>query len=154
LALGRLAETKSLIQSTRDQLEKPAPKAKFEASFTDDPAEIRNNKETTVTRRPDGSIEFTIYALNTSAAQAKNGSVFARICKDCTFAEEPQGFTMAQGGHKYERDKVFANIYGGTGIAVPLSIMPPAGLHEVQVTLIIRCENCEIGPNDILTVKF
>ena len=114
----------------------------------------KHEKESTVTQQLDGSIEFTIYVLNTSTVQAKNGSVFARVCESCSFAKEPERFSKPPGGHSYDRELPFAVLNAGTALAVLLSVMPPKGEHRIEVTFIYRCENCEIAPNDNLFVNF
>jgi hypothetical protein len=147
-----LAETKRLIQATKDQIDKPALKATLAATLDD--TTTLPKKEITVTQQLDGSIEFTLYVMNTSAVQAKNGTVFVRVCESCSFAKEPAGFTKAQGSHEFDRASPFALISAGTVLAIPLSVMPPRDAHRVAVAALYRCENCEVSPRDDLFVNF
>ena len=150
-----LSDTKKLIQATKDQLDKPAPKATLEAMFAETIEDIaKKNKEITVTRQQDGSVEFTILVVNTSGVQAKQGSAYVRLCQDCTFAKEPERSVRAVGAPAYDRERDFTMLDAGISLAIPLKVMPPKDLRRFQVDIVARCENCEVGPKDSLFVNF
>ncbi len=109
-----LSDTKKLVQSTKDQLGKPAPKATLEAMFgimVEDAA--KKPKETTAALQPDGSIEFTCIVMNTSKVRAKAGSILVRLCDGCTFVNEPERFRKVTGAPDTDREMILEAIDAG-----------------------------------------
>jgi hypothetical protein len=150
-----IADAKKLIQSTKDQLDKPAPKAVLEAMFAKTMEDIATkNKEITVAPQRDGSVEFTILVVNTSSVQAKNGLILVRVCRDCTFANEPERSTKPVGAPDSDRERLFDTLSAGISLAIPLKIMPPQHVSKLEVDVNVRCENCEVRPKDSLFVNF
>lgn len=150
-----VTDTKKLIQSTKDQLGKPAPKAALEAMFATTMEDVaKKNKEITVSPQQDGSVEFTILVANTSIEQAKNGSVYVRACQGCTFAKEPERCTKPVGAPDFDRERMFDALGAGISLAIPLKIMPPQQTSRLAIDVTVRCENCEVRPKDSLFVNF
>jgi len=150
-----LKDTKSLVQATRDQVGKPAPKAALEAMFavTADDLE-KKQKETTGVQKPDGSIEFTLVVSNISSTRAGKGSIYLRLCKACTFLAEPERFHKIAGADDYDREMNLEGLDAGISLSIPLKVAAPAISRRFEVDVTSRCENCEIRPKDSLFVKF
>lgn len=162
-----VAETRNLIQSTKEQIGKPAPKATVEALFASSQEDLpKKAKDTTAIIQPDGSIEFTIFGtvlklghypifvFNASNVQAKKGSVFLRVCQDCTFSKEPEQFRKPPGAPDSDRERLFEALGAGISLGIPLKITPPPLSNKIEVDITVRCENCEVRPKDSLFVSF
>jgi len=151
-----LADTKKLVQSTKDQLGKPAPKATLEAMFASLPEDIaRRKKETTAVRQPDGSIEFAVTVSNTSSVRAGKGSIIIRICGLCSFAAEPARFRKITGAKDTDREMHLDGLDAGLNLVIPLKIMtPPPPANGIRMLVTSRCENCKFRQSDELFVYF
>jgi len=149
-----LSDTKKLVQATKEQIGKPAPKAVLEGTFAAVLQDTTRMKSINVTPQPDGSVELKLFVMNTSNVQAKNGVIYLRICPSCKFVREPDRFAKAVEGYDYDREMTFTTISASVGVAVTVQIMPPAGEHSLQVGIAGRCENCEVRPTDILVVNY
>jgi hypothetical protein len=110
--------------------------------------------ESSVPRGIDGTISFTATVVNKSPVQATNGSIFLRICEQCTFADEPKRFMKPVGAPDYDRQMMFATIPATTGIAVPLKIKTPDRTHRLEIQFVLRCENCTVHPPELLHINY
>lgn len=149
-----LSDTKKLVQSTKDQLGKPAPKATLQATFARMPQQVGREQETTSRRESDGSVEFSVMVVNTSNVRAKGVAIYLEICTGCTFAKEPERFTTPVGAGPQQRQLNFGDLDAGTAAAIPLKISAPTALNWFQVSVTSRCENCEMRTKDDLLVHF
>jgi multidrug efflux pump subunit AcrA (membrane-fusion protein) len=147
------ARLRAELEATQKALS--PPKAELEASLGDLTETLENLgiKEISVPQSVDGTVEFTIKIGNKSAVQAKNGSVFLRICEKCDFAEEPKRFTRPVSAPSYDREMIFQAINATTGLGIPLKVKPPPMTRRFEVDVIIRCENCVVRPKDSLFVN-
>ncbi len=150
-----ISDAKKLIQSTKDQLGKPVPKAVLEAMFATTPEDVeKRQKETTILRQPDGSIEFTIEVVNTSKTRAGKGSIILRICEACTFLTEPERFRKITGAKDYDREMLLEGLDAGISVAIPLKVMAPLNTSRFEVDVTSRCENCQFRITDNLFVNY
>jgi hypothetical protein len=111
-------------------------------------------KEVSKAPASDGTVAFQISVINRSTVQAKNGSVYIRICEKCEFAEEPQRFSKPLGAQSTDRQMNFQALDSTTALAVPLKIKPPALEHRFEIAVTTRCENCVVRPKELLHVDY
>ncbi len=110
--------------------------------------------------KPDGTVEFAIDVVNKSDIQAKNGSIYVRICKGCAYAKEPTNSRRNEGADNTDRDIPFERLTAKTGIDIPLKLTPPSdadGLRfgrRFEVDVHIRCENCVMHPKHVLWISY
>ena len=150
-----LSDTKKLVQATKDQVGKPAPKATLEATFSTMVQDASRIKETTVSQEQDGSVEFKFFVMNTSTVQAKKGKLYVRICTSCKFVNEPANSVKAVDGYEYDREIPFRDLDVGVGIATIVRVMPPLDTpRQFDVGVASRCENCRVRPTDKLVVHY
>jgi hypothetical protein len=150
-----LAETKKIVQATKDQVGKPVPKAKLEAMFAVTPEDLeKKKKETTAVQKPDGSIEFTVVVSNTSVTRAGKDSIYLRLCKGCTFLAEPERFRKITGADDFDREMTLEGVDAGISVSIPLKVTAPPIFRKFEVDVTSRCENCEFRPKDSLFVNF
>lgn len=127
------AQLRAELEATQRALS--PPKAELEASLGEITETLGNLsvKEISVPQSLNGVVEFTINIANKSAVQAKNGSIFLRICETCEFAEEPKRFTRPVSAASYDREMIFQAINATTGIGIPLKIKPPPMPRRFEV---------------------
>ncbi len=132
------------------------PKAELEATLGEPTATLDNLsiKEVSVAQSLDGVVEFTVNVVNKSVVQAKNGSIFLRICNKCEFVEEPKRFTKIVSASDYDREMVFQAINATTAVGIPLKIKPPPMKRRFEVAVLVRCDNCVVRPKDSLFVHY
>jgi hypothetical protein len=132
------------------------PEAEIECSL----AKVGENmehlgvKETLVRPEQDGTVRFTITLANKSKVQAKNGSVYLRICEGCDFAEEPPGFHKQSSEYNQDRAMGFDALHAYTALAIPLRIRVPTGVGQFAVGVTSRCENCVVRPTESLLIRY
>jgi hypothetical protein len=114
----------------------------------------KKNKEGTATHELDGSVDFTIYVMNTSAVQAGRGVILLRICQECTFAKEPVRFTKIVGGADTDREFDIEGLPAGFAVTIPLNVKAPQNANGFGLDVWSRCINCEVRPMDKLTVHY
>jgi hypothetical protein len=148
------AQLRAELESTQRSL---APqKAELESTLAEpkDTLEGLGVKGVFARRAPDGTITFTVYVVDNSLVQAKNGSIFLRICEACMFSEEPARFTRPVGAEAYDREMIFQAISARAAIAVPLRVQPPALAHQFTVAVTMRCENCVVRDAEFLHIDY
>ena len=126
----------------------PAParaneeKAKLEFSFYTEDPDALPLRELSIPQRS-AAIEVSVTFRGIGDVTAKNGELWIRICKDCIYGSEPQGFEVA--GAK-DRRKRFDMIYPNVPIdAITFLIVPPLlkNVNAVNIGGYYSCENCE-----------
>jgi len=132
------------------------PQAELEASVGDVTETLENLdvKEKLAQVSLDGSVAFTITVANKSNVQAKNGSIYLRICQGCEFAEEPKRFSRPLTSPAYDREMLFQAINAIEAVGIDLKIKPPPGIRRFEVDVTTRCENCTFRPKDALYVRY
>jgi len=132
------------------------PKAEIECSVAEVGQNMENLgvKETLVRPEQDGTVRFAITLANKSKVQAKNGSVFLRICEACEFAEEPPGFYKQLVEKNQDREMDFPTLHAYTGWPIPLRIRIPPGSRQFAVGVTSRCENCVFRPTETLLIRY
>jgi hypothetical protein len=148
------AQLKAELESTQKAL--TPQKAELEASLGNvtDKLENLDVKELSVVPDPDGTVTFTLSVVNKSGVQARSGSIFLRICEECSFTEEPTRFIKPVGAISTDREMMFQSIAAITGIAVPLKIKPPQPRHRFEIAVTLRCENCTVSRADLLHINY
>jgi hypothetical protein len=139
------AQLRAELEATQKAMS--PPKAELQASL----GELDVN-ELWVAQSPDGSVEFTVNVINKSKTQAKNGSIFVRLCRLCEFKEEPERFRKPIGASTYDREMPFESINAGTAIAIPLKVRPPTTTRRFEVDIMARCQNCVFREKDSLFI--
>jgi hypothetical protein len=96
------------------------------------------------------AVEFTIQ--NIADASAEDGELWIRICRDCRFAKEPEGFNHFKGQTEQDRHKSFQRILPGIALEkMTAEIIPPPLSNRFEVDLFYGCKNCvaitKPGPN-------
>jgi cell division protein FtsL len=137
------------LSSTQEQLK--AAEAKFEqpkatltaAFWRQDVAWDNLQQNTTVSKRPDGSVLLDVVVGNRGPTAAVNGAFTIRLCQACKFAKEPNGFTHLEGSSDYDRQQSFDRFLP-TSMATKftLEMFPPAGSPDFQIAIIFSCVNC------------
>jgi hypothetical protein len=94
--LNEVQKTRDEVEAARATLQQPRKLADLQATFSAE-VEKLDLSEATAYRRLDGTLQFTINVVNPTDVQAKNGSIYLRLCQYCTYAEEPQTFSKACG---------------------------------------------------------
>ncbi len=153
--LKELQDIRAEVKSAKAHLEKPPAQAGLIATFGDKVGQP-DMTEISVPRQDDGTVECTIYIVNRSNVQARDGSIFVRLCKKCSFAREPERFVKAVGAHDYERVMNFQAIGAGTALSIPLKIKPPPMASRgaiLEISVMARCENCTVVPSNQLYVN-
>jgi hypothetical protein len=149
------ASLRTELESTRKALEPPTAELEASLGTVTDKLENLEVKEIPVTSSLDGTLSFTITVANKSKVQANNGSVFVRICEQCTFAEEPARFIKPVGAPIYDREMPFQVVNVGTGLAIPLKIKPPVAFsRRIEIAVTLRCNNCLVGPAQNLYIDY
>ena len=163
--VGLLKEIKDLqgqVKATKASIEKPLEKANLVVTFSEDPTQppmpdqplIHNIK---TTKQFDGTVELIIYIINKSKVQAKKCTTFIRLCRECTFDKEPQGFAKAWGDSKDEIYHSYEMHPAETADRMLLTVRPPIYVPSLvpsfQVDVTTRCENCIANPKSTLTVS-
>ncbi|HTR23752.1 MAG TPA: hypothetical protein VMI10_07185 [Terriglobales bacterium] len=152
------AQLRTDLETTRKALS--PPQAEFAATFGHVTEALDNLDitETPITQSPDGVLDFTVWIINKSKVQAKNGSIALRICTECRYAEEPESFTKLPGSLDYDRTKSFTLFEAATGLPIHLRVKAPPKLltpiYKTQIDVTVRCENCMFQPKLILFVKY
>jgi hypothetical protein len=122
----------------------PPPKARLTAGFwePDNHTDIFP-RETTLQKRPDGSVTFDINTLNNSDVTALRAAFVVRICGLCKFAKEPQGSIHAAGQPEQEREFDFEHIFAHSNLPKStIEVIPPSG-RGFTVDVFYRCDNCD-----------
>jgi hypothetical protein len=164
--VGLLKEIKDLqgqVKATKASIEKPLEKANLEVTFSESPTlppmlDQPLMHEIKAIKRTDGTVELIIYIVNRSKVQAKKGVIFIRICKECTFDKEPNGFAKPlDASSKYDRYYSFEIHPAEAAFGVPLTIKPPifvpSLVESFNIGVTAKCENCIANPKSILTVN-
>ena len=151
------ARLRAELAATRAALD--APKAEIECSLAEVGRNMENLgvKETFVRPEPDGTVRFTITLANKSKVQAKNGSIYLRICRGCEFAEEPPEFVKQSSEKNQDRLRYFRTLDAYTGLLIPLRIASHCSQSESRqftVSVTSRCENCVFRPDEKLTIRY
>ena len=137
------------VNAAKARLEQPFEQAELVATFSDSP-DHPLQREITVPRQSDGTVEFMINVVNNSKVQAKKGAIFVRLCEDCSFAKEPERFKKAVGALDYDRYMNLDHLDAGVAISIPLKAKPPIFSSRFEVDVTPRCENCVVnGPNKL-----
>jgi hypothetical protein len=91
-----------------------------------------------------GTVTLEVTVKNTSEFIAKNGEIMLRICKECSFAKEPDGFQRLPGQPEYARNKPFERVFRGTlHPKMTIDVVPPAGARDFYIALQAYCETCD-----------
>jgi hypothetical protein len=145
---------KADLGHTRKALD--SPKAEMVASLGKVGFNLENieRKDTYVERRADGTVEFELAVMNTSRVQARDGTVFVRVCASCEFAQEPQGFHRVERAPSKDRLRSFDRVEPHFGLSILLRIRPPEGSHQFQMIVTTTCGNCMFRPQDVLYVHY
>jgi hypothetical protein len=163
--VGLLKEIKDLqgqVKATKASIEKPLEKAELVATFSEHPTlppmpDQPLMHEIKATKQIDGSVDLIIYIVNNSKVQAKKCTIFIRLCKECTFDKEPEGFVRASGLPDYDRYRSYEMHPAGVAICVPLKVKPPwyvpSLVPSFQIDVTTRCENCIAEPKSTLLVS-
>jgi hypothetical protein len=132
------------------------PKAELESSLGNITEKKENIaiKQASVPLRPDGTISFTVYIVNKSEVDARDGSIIIRVCQTCKFSREPQRFKKAIGSPDSDREMRFEAIQAMMAVAVPLEIKPPEGSHCFKIFVMTGCETCATHPKESLYVNY
>ncbi len=158
VATGKLerevANLKAELAATRAALD--APKAEIECSLAEVGRNMENLgvKEAFVRPELDGTVRFTITLANKSRVQAKNGSIYLRICRGCEYAEEPLEFVKQSSEKNQDRLRYFRTLDAHTGLLIPLRIANAPGSRQFIVSVTSRCENCVFRPDEELTIRY
>jgi hypothetical protein len=148
------AQLKKELESTRKALDIPKSELVTTLGSVTDKLENLNVTEAPALLVGD-TISVTLTVFNKTDVQAKRGSIFVRICKLCTFAEEPARFRKIIGAGDYDREMVFDAIPAKTAIVISLKIRLPLNLeHRIEVDVTSRCENCAVLPMQHLFVNY
>jgi hypothetical protein len=96
------------------------------------------------------AVEFTIQ--NIADVSAEDGELWIRICGDCRFAKEPEGFNHFKGAPEQDRHKAFQRMLPGIALEkMTAEIVPPPIGNRFEVDLFYGCKNCVVatkpGPN-------
>ncbi len=146
------AQLKKELEATQKAL--VLPKAELLVSLGDLPQATEITKEMALLPNADGTLSFSVSVFNKSGVQARNGSIFLRLCTGCGYVEEPSRFTKPPGAIDADREMIFQAISAVSKITIPLKIKPPDGAHTVDVGATVRCENCSVEDFHRLTLKF
>jgi hypothetical protein len=147
-------QLKAELASTRKALSPPRAELESSAGEVTETLENLEVKQAPAQIGVDGTLSFKITVVNKSNVQAKNGSVFVRICVGCSYAEEPARFQKPVGALDQDRQMPFDNIPALTGLAIPLKVKVPSQEHLIKVDVTMRCENCSTGAPDALFIKY
>lgn len=164
--VGLLKEIKDLqiqVKATKASIEKPLEKADLEVTFSESPKlppmpDQPIMHEIKATKQTDGTVELIIYIVNKSKVQAKKGVIFIRLCKECTFDKEPNGFLKPpDASSEYDRYYSFEIHQAEVVLGVPLTVRPPifvpSLVQSFEISVTTRCENCIANPRSTLTVS-
>jgi len=97
------------------------------------------------------TMEFTIQ--NIADVPAEDVELWIKICRDCRFAKEPEGFNHFKGQLEQDRHKgPVPRILSGIAIEkMTAEIIPPPVDNRFEVDLFYGCKNCVVvtrpGPN-------
>ena len=142
--LQELHQTQKDLKDT--ELKLAQPKATLTASFWNDELTADNiSRETTVSKKPDGSITVNLTVMNLSDVAALSGTYTIRICKLCKFAKEPADASHFKGSTDQDRQWRFDQILSNTVTEMrTLEIVPPQALFQnrFEVAVIYSCVNC------------
>jgi hypothetical protein len=98
-----------------------------------------------------------IMVTNISNKNAFNPFIYIRLCKDCKYAAEPEGFSYVPGAQSTERERHYDRLMGLARLPrISLSVVPPPNVESFPIGFFYGCDNC--GPIDgdkpqLLTVK-
>jgi len=149
--LKELQDIRAQVKAANARLEQPLERAELVSTFSNR-VDQPNMTEISVPRQSDGTVECTINVVNRSNVQAKNGSIYLRLCETCSFAKEPERFRKPIGADDYDREMPFQALSAGIAISIPLKIKPPPAATRFEIIVTARCENCTVGPGNKLYV--
>lgn len=143
-------ETRKKMDALRAQLEKalaPAPKAKLEPSFWVSP--VQEGVVTEIYAPVDGDVAtFDFAIVNHSDIDAKNGSLWIRICGKCEYVDGTDGgLVHLAGAFDNERLHVFGDLPAGARLQkMTVKLRVPTGStgQKMEVLVKCRCDNCDI----------
>lgn len=140
--LSELNDTKKRLQSAEAKFEQP--KAKLTASFwslgiTPETAQ----HELTTVRKPDGSISVDLVVSNFGDVAALDGGLTVRICRECRFQKEPEGFTHIPGSNEQDRQVFFTRLNPhSSDQRRTVDIIPPDTQPRIEIGVLYTCTNC------------
>ena len=83
---------------------------------------------------------------------AKNLRVWLRLCKDCKYGREPQGFLSLNGHTEPSERMLLVGDFLPGQIFSPITtfsvLVPPPPFDTFVIPLVYGCENCDIGDFD------
>jgi hypothetical protein len=138
--LKEIKETKQQLIDTQNKLSPPVitPIASFP---TGDATRIPIT-ETKITRNSD-VVTFRFIVYNASNYNAKTGGVTLRICKACTYANEPFGFVKIVGSEESDREYDFQHIWAHSATEeLTVHVVVPPEYQSFTVGVFVACENC------------
>jgi hypothetical protein len=140
------------INETKARIEQPLAQAELVATFNSKPNQpILSSIE--VPRQADNSVGFTIYVVNISKVQAKEVSIYLRLCEKCSFVNEPDRFLKGVGAKETDRYMDETHLPAGIAISIPLKIKTPPSSPAVAVAVTPRCDNCIVNPTSKLFIS-
>ena len=104
-----------------------------------------------------GVVNVQVMATNLSNKSAFNPFIYIRLCKDCKYATEPEGFRYVPGAQPMERERHYDRLLGLTRLPmISLSLIPPSNAELFPIGFYYGCDDCEPIDGDkpqILTVR-
>lgn len=149
--LKEIQDTRKQVIEAKASIEQTPERAELVPTFGDR-EEHTNLKDISAIRQADNTVECIINVYNNSEVQAKNGSIYLRICEQCSYAEEPKRFYKAVSAIESDRVMNFQKIDAHTAVGIPLKIKYPSVFTKFDVDVTVRCENCMVNPLTKLTV--
>jgi len=142
-----LRNTKVELRATQKALA-PPPKAELAFSFVPLKNRADNPVRTIVVPAVDNVITFDLYIYNMSPVSALKVEVWFRICQDCKFAHELEGFRKLPGAPEYERNRMFEWVYPDMGVpTVTAKVQVPPIVEDMEVGFKYMCETCTTRTN-------
>jgi hypothetical protein len=137
--IRQIDETKKELLATEAKL--TPQKATLIATFQTLDAKSIPITELDIPRGETVSVPILIY--NSSDTAALTGIVNIEICRDCTFASEPVGFTKVAGSSEQQRTLDFQHVYARSAMQLlTVVIKPPTDSNRIQVGVRATCQNC------------
>jgi hypothetical protein len=151
-----VSQSTSRLSESIGKVNKPIPPELARLQFTfwsADPnlASLIPIKETTLQLHQESvSVEFAVG--NVGKVPAEDGELWIRICQECRFAKEPEGFDHLKGMPDQDRHRTFQRLLPGVYLEkMTAEIIPPPIGNRFAIDLFYGCKNCEVatkpGPN-------
>ncbi len=159
--LGKVVQqTEINLNKSITSVGKPDPpkKAKLQFTFWSDAknsAELVPIKEISAPLI-NGVVKVEFSVGNISEVTAEPGDIQVRICSDCTFAKEPEGFQHPKGQAEQDRELDFQSIFVGMYIPkMTLEIVPPPLGDRMEISFSYGCKNCAFdSPGAVSRFKY